>query len=101
MFNSQQKVYKTYRPNKVTDKYNQEIISWDELGTVSAFIALNSHTNYDTGNAVYAQQCEYIGVTSFVSSQNLQTGDRIDKYEIVFIVDAGRERFLYLREYGR
>lgn len=101
MFNSQQKVYKTYRPNKVTDKYNQEIISWNELGTVSAFIALNSHNVPAVNNSYYAQRCEYIGVTSFTSSQNLQIGDRVDKYEIVFIVDAGRERFLYLKDYGR
>lgn len=101
MFNRQQKVYTVYRPEKVTDSYNQEIISWDELGTVSAFISLNSHTKPITDNAIYAQNCQYLGITSFSSSQFLQVGDKIDKYEIVFIVDAGRDRFLYLKDYGR
>lgn len=101
MFNRLQKVYQTYRPVKDTDKYNQETISWDELGTVKAFISLNSHAVPAVNNAYYAQQCEYLGVTSFASSQDLQIGDRVDKYEIIFIVDAGSQRFLYLKDYGR
>lgn len=98
MFNGQKKPYNIYSPEKALDKYNQEIISWNDMGTALVFISLNKHATPAVNNSVFAQQCEYIGVTSLPSS--LDVGWRVDKYEVVFVVDAGRERFLYLKDYG-
>lgn len=99
MFNTQKKSYKIYKPHKTTDSYNQEEISWEEIGSESVFIALNSHQVPAVNNGLFAQQCEWIGVTTLPSS--IDVGYRVDKYEVVFVVDAGRERFLYLKDYGR
>lgn len=99
MFNRLKETYTIYQPQKTTDSYNQEIIEWEEIGSEQVFIALNKHMVPAVNNSLFAQQCEWIGVTS--PSSNIEIGYRVDKYEVVFIVDAGRERFLYLKDYGR
>ena len=99
MFNTQKKPYKIYKPQITTDSYNQEIIDWEEIGTESVFVSLNSHAVPAVNNAVFAQQCEWIGVVSAPTA--IEVGYRVGNYEVVFAVDAGRERFLYLKDYGR
>lgn len=99
MFNSQRTAYKIYKPIKTLDKYNQEIIDWEEVGEERVFISLNTHQIPAVNNAIFAQQCEWIGVTSHPSS--IDAGYRVGTYEVVFVVDAGRDRFLYLKDYGR
>ena len=99
MFNRQKENYTIYRPNKSVDDYKQERIDWEEIGTEPVFIALNSHAVPAVNNSLFAQQCEWIGVTS--PSSQIQMGYRVGKYEVIFVVDAGREKFLYLKDYGR
>lgn len=99
MFNIQKQEYTIYQPITSTDEYSQEQIEWEEIGTERVFIALNSHAVPAVNNSVFAQQCEWIGVTS--PSSNIQVGYRVGEYEVIFIVDANRERFLYLKNYGR
>lgn len=99
MFNTQKKPYTIYKPNKTVDGYNQEQIEWEEIGTESIFISLNSHAVPAVNNSLFAQQCEWIGVTTATSS--IDCGYRVGQYEVVFVVTAGREKFLYLKDYGR
>lgn len=99
MFNSMKQAYKIYKPQITTDSYNQEQREWEEIGSENIFIALNSHAARNTDNALFAQECEWIGVTT--TSSIVEQGFKVDKYEVVFVVDAGRERFLYLKDYGR
>ena len=99
MFSSKKQSCKIYQPLKILDDYNQETIEWEEIGTERIFIALNYHKMPAVNNSVFVQQCEWIGVAD--ASSNIQIGYRVDDYEVVFIVEAGREKFLYLRKYGR
>lgn len=99
MFNTAKTAYKIYKPIKELDKYNQETITWEEVGEERVFISLNTHQIPAVNNAVFAQQCEWIGVVSAPSAIN--QGYRVGNYEVVFAIDAGRERFLYLKDYGR
>ncbi len=98
MFNTQRKVYTIYKPHKVTDSYKQEIVTYEEAGTAQVFISLNTHATLDS-NSMYVTQCEYTGVTS---SPLVEVGDRIgDTYEVAYITEGRRERYLFLRNYGR
>lgn len=97
MFNSQKRPYTIYKPNKTTDEYNQEKIEWVESGTELCFIALNTHG--PANSPLFAQQCEWIGTTT--STSIVEQGDRVGDYEVVFVVVAGRDKFLYLKQYGR
>lgn len=99
MFNTQAQVYTIYKPIEELDNYNQKIITWEEVGTERIFISLNSHQKPATDNAVFAQQCEWIGVGSSISS--IDVGWKIGDYEVVFVVNAGRQNFYYLKNYGR
>lgn len=95
MFNSSQKNYKISQPEITKDQYNQEIVEYKEKGTAKMFIGLNDYDHY-AQNATYITQCEYAAVTS---SQLPQVNDLIDdKYIVEYIVEAGRDRFLYLKE---
>lgn len=98
MFNNNKQVYIIQKPILSKDEYNQEIINWEEVGTERVFIALNSHQQYTT-EGLFAQKCEWIGVTSLPSS--IDVGYKVGDYEVTFIVDTPRERFLYLSNYGR
>lgn len=96
MFNSASKKYTVYKPQGTTDRYNQEISTYIESGSAVLFLSLNTHA-FNTKNDISVTQCEYIATTF---STLPQIGDLIDnKYEVRFIVEAGRERFLYLKEY--
>lgn len=96
MFNSTSKKYTVYKPQVTTDSYNQEISTYIESGSAVLFLSLNTHA-FNTKNDISVTQCEYIATTF---STLPQIGDLIDnKYEVRFIVEAGRERFLYLKEY--
>lgn len=96
MFNSSQKNYKISQPEKTKDSYNQEIIEYKEKGTAKLFISLNTFNNY-TGNETWVTKCEYVATTT---SHLPQKGDLVDdKYLVEFVVEAGRDRFLYLKEF--
>lgn len=96
MFNSASKKYTIYKPQETTDRYNQKISTYIESGSAVLFLSLNTHA-FNTKNDISVTQCEYIATTF---STLPQIGDLIDnKYEVRFIVEAGRERFLYLKEY--
>lgn len=95
MFNSQKKVYKIYKPQRDTDSYNQEKITYVEDGSVSLFLGLNNKANY-SGNDMSILQCEFTGITT----DNLEVGDLLDmKYEVRFIQEGRRENFILLKEY--
>lgn len=98
MLNNQSQVYTIYKPQITTDSYNQEITEWEEVGTERLVIGLNSHKSIASAG-LFMQQCEWIAVGSSLSP--LDVGWRIDKYEVVFVVTAGRQKFYYLKDYGR
>lgn len=98
MFNTQAQVYPIYKPIEELDSYNQKIITWEEVGTERIFISLNTHQKI-ADNGVFAQSCEWIGVGSITSS--IDIGWKIGDFEVVFIIKAGRDKFYYLKNYGR
>lgn len=98
MFNTQKVPYKIYRPQKTTDSYKQEIVTYEKVDTVPIFISLNTRLTADV-NSMYVTQCEYIGITN---SPLVEVGDRIgDTYVVEYIVEDRRERYLFMRNYGK
>jgi hypothetical protein len=90
------KEYKLLKPQLTTNSYNEQIPEWEDNGTVLMFLSLNSHSN-STEQGIGVNQCQWIGITQ---NSSVEIGDRVDNYVVEFIVE-GRDRYLYLRDYGR
>lgn len=90
-----QREYTIKEPVKSKDKYNQEISEYQDRGKAIVALSLNNHTYYVQNN-LFITQCEFVGITD---NQDIQIGWLVDKYEVRFIVETPRQRFLYLKEY--
>lgn len=95
MFENMIKEYVVYGETTEQDEYNQEIISYEPIGTINMVMSLNTRTITGDENIVVTQ-CDVVGITK---DSGVTKGMLIDKYEVVYVIPFKRDRYyVYLKE---
>lgn len=93
MFNSQQKKYIWKKPTTSENSLHETIVTYDEVGEISAFIALQSAgNNFTKGSPQEVMTCQYVGSTSM---RGVEAGDMIDQFKVKYVVPAANQFFFY------
>lgn len=94
MFNSKKQSCQRKVKSITENDYGEKIETYAPAANVLMFISLSNEITYNNAD-MRIQQCSHIGITK----DNLTLGDIIDdKYEVLFINNAGREKIIYLKE---
>lgn len=95
MFENMIKEYTVYGEVTETDEYNQEIISYEPIGTIEMILGLSARTALSDED-IAITQCDIIGVTK---DSGVAKGMLIDKYEVVYVIPFKRGKFyVYMKE---
>ena len=94
MFNSKKKSCTRKTRTITTNDYGESVETYSTAANILMFISLSNEITYNNAD-MRIQQCSHIGITN----DTLTVGDIIDnKYEVLFINNAGREKIVYLKE---
>lgn len=94
MFNSKKQSYQRKTRTITENDYGEKVETYANAPNTFMFISLSNEITYNNAD-MRIQQCSHIGITNDV----LTIGDIIDdKYEVLFINNAGREKIVYLKE---
>lgn len=93
MFNSQQRKYLWKKPTTSENSLHETIVTYDEVGEISAFIALQSAGNaFIKGSPQEVMTCQYVG---FTSMRGVEADDMLDQFRVKYVVPAANQFFFY------
>lgn len=94
MFNSKKQSYQRKTKSVSTNDFGETLATYATAPNVVMFISLSNEITQSSQD-MRIQQCSHIGLTQ----DTVSLGDIIDdKYEVLFINNAGREKIVYLKE---
>lgn len=95
MFNSKKKSYTVKTKTTTTNDYGEVVETYSPAANnVLMFISLSNEITQNNAD-MRVQQASHIGITK----DSLSLGDIVDdKYEVLFVNEAGRENVVFLME---